>query len=322
MDELIQIYDRNILLLDNYIEKGIIPDPDLADVWVINHPDPSKVKAFLRKTIRSKDLRVYLKPIFLKKEFEKGYEYLHENLYIKELCDGYIANLQIFDKIQLIDRISHFVSKYANARNQSTLNQEDFILQVSFDYYYTRQKQIVPIRSHVSLSGYIHPRIEAHFLSIDDGDKYSRLLLREAYYENLLTRDYIDTLHLCHRCGGGFLNYREVCPKCKSHNLRVMPLIHHFRCAYIGPKDDFMYKDQMICPKCSSLLLNLGVDYDQPGFTFVCKEENCKHEFQHPPILASCVECNTDQSPDQLIVRKVYKYSFTEKGVQHFLLHN
>lgn len=319
MDEIVQMYDKKILLLDHSVEEGVIPDPDLADIWVINHSAPSKVKAFLRKTIRSKDLSVYLKPIFLQKEFEKGYEYVHENLYIEELCDGYIENLQILEKIQLVDRVSYFLLKYRTIREQRCLSEDESVLQACFDYYCTRQKQIVPVRSHASLSGYTHPRVEAHFLSIEDGDKYSRVLLRNAFYDNLLTREYLDTLHLCHHCGGGFLNYREICPKCKSHNLRVIPLIHHFRCAYIGPKSDFLYKDELICPKCSSRLYNLGVDYDHPGYAFICKEEHCGNQFQHPPILVSCVECNTDQSPDQLVVRKVYKYSFTEKGLQHFL---
>lgn len=319
MDEIVQIYDKKILLLEDSIENGVIPDPDLADIWVVNHSAPSKVKSFLRKTIRSKDLRIYLKPIFLQKKFEKGYEYIYENLYIEELCDGYIENLQILEKIQLIDRVSCFISRYAKIRDLNNLNEDDFVLQSCFDYYYTRQKQIAPIRTHNSLSGYAYPRLEGHFLSIEDSYKYSRVLLKNAFTENLLSRDYVDTKHLCHKCGGGFLNYREICPKCKSHNLQLIPLIHHFRCAYIGPKSDFLYKDQLICPKCSSLLLNLGVDYDNPGFTFICKNENCGNQFQHPPILVSCVECETDQSPDQLIVRKVYKYSFTEKGLQYFL---
>lgn len=319
MDEIVQIYDLKILLLNHSIEEGVIPDPDLADVWMVNHPEPSKVKSFLRKTIRSKYLKIYLKPIFLQKEFKKGYEYLHENLYIEELSDGYIENLQILEKIQLVDRVNTYISKYLSIRSQHKYGENEAILQACFDYYYTRRKQIVPIRSHTSVSGYSYPRLEAHFLTIEDAYKYSRVLLKNAFLDHLLDRHYVDTKHLCHRCGGGFLNYREICPKCKSHNLQMAPLIHHFRCAYIGPKSDFLYRDQLICPKCSSVLHNLGVDYDHPGFTFICKEENCGNQFQHPPILVSCVECNTDQSPDQLVVRKVYKYSFTEKGLQYFL---
>lgn len=71
MDEIVQIYDLKILLLNHSIEEGVIPDPDLADVWMVNHPEPSKVKSFLRKTIRSKYLKIYLKPIFYRKNSKK-----------------------------------------------------------------------------------------------------------------------------------------------------------------------------------------------------------------------------------------------------------
>lgn len=319
MDEIVQIYNCKVLLLNKAIEDEVIPNPEIADIWVVNHNITSKVKRFLRKVICSPDIRVYLKPIFLQREFEKEYEYVYENLYIEELSDGYIENLQILEKLQLVDRVNAFVTKYTDGRNRNNLSDIDTILQSIFDFYYTRKCPITPIRSHNTLSGYAYPRLEAHFTSIEDAYRYSRVLLQEAYLDNLLSREYVDTKHLCRKCGGGFLNYREICPKCKSHNLKVIPLIHHFRCAYIGPRSDFMYRDQMICPKCSSILHNLGVDYDSPGVTFVCKNEHCNNSFQHPPILVSCVDCNTDQYPDDLIVRKVYKYSFTEKGLQRFL---
>lgn len=319
MDKIVQIYDKRVLLLDNSIEEETLPDPDLSDVWVVNHHSPSKVKVFLKKIIRSENLKVYLKPVFLQREFKKGYEYFRENLYIEELCDGYIENMQMQEKVQLLDRVNYFVQKYAENRGHKQLSGDKAILQSSFDYYYTRQKSIIPLKSRNSLSGYTHPRIEAHFFSIENACKYSRVLLKGAFSENLLDREFIDTLHLCHHCGGGFLNYRQICPKCKSQNLKMIPLIHHFRCAYIGPKTGFLYKDQLICPKCSSLLLNPGVDYDSPGSTFICKNTSCNNQFQRPPILVSCVDCETNQSPHELVVRKVYKYSFTEKGLQHFL---
>ncbi|WP_025069663.1 hypothetical protein [Bacteroides propionicifaciens] len=163
MDKIVQIYDKRVLLLDNSIEEETLPDPDLSDVWVVNHHSPSKVKVFLKKIIRSENLKVYLKPVFLQREFKKGYEYFRENLYIEELCDGYIENMQMQEKVQLLDRVNYFVQKYAENRGHKQLSGDEAILQSSFDYYYTRQKSIIPLKSRNSLSGYTHPRIEAHF---------------------------------------------------------------------------------------------------------------------------------------------------------------
>lgn len=317
-DHLIEIHGKKVLLLHAAIEQESLPDPCLSDVWVVNHDNEALVKKFLKRVIRSKNLKVYLKPIFLQKEFEKYYYIKDYNL--KHLCDGYIKGLSIIDKLPSIVLIDTFVAKLGNQRNIKDFTKNNFLIQKTFDYYYTRKKTIKPVLNHLSLTGYSYPRIEAYFSNTRDAYVVSRLLLQEAYTGGWLNRKYIDTSHLCCKCSSGFLNYREICPKCGKHNLRATHVIHHFRCAYVGTEKDFNFKNKLVCPKCSSELRNIGVDYDRPGKIFTCRSEQCNHEFQDPPVGVNCINCNTEQSPTELLVRKIYEYNITGLGIEKGLL--
>lgn len=314
IDNIIEIHGKKVYLLDNIIKNEILPDPKVADIWVVNNKEELLVKKFLRNVIRSKDINIYLKPLFLQKEFKQFYSNKDNNL--KNLCDGYIKDLDFIEKIPFIDRTNIFIDKFRNARFYDHNNEEKFLYQRFFDYYYTRMKKIKPVINHKSLTGYSYPLIEAYFRNNRDAFVISRKLLNEAYSKKWITRKYIDTSHLCSKCSSGFLNYREICPKCGNHNLRARNIIHHFRCAYVGIETDFIYNNKLICPKCSSELKNLGVDYDKPGNLFICKNKKCNHEFQDAPIGVFCIDCKTEQEPHVLIVRKVYEYEVTNIGLE------
>ncbi|KAA5532072.1 TackOD1 domain-containing metal-binding protein [Paenimyroides baculatum] len=313
-DTVIEIHGKKVLLLEHAIEHDVLPDPCSTDIWVINHSDEWLVRRFLRRIVRSKNIKIYLKPVFLQKEFKKFYA--TKDNHLKYLSDGYIKGLDIIEKIPLIEQISFFVSKYADKRNYENFTENDFFIQKTFDYYYTRKKRITPVLKHKSLTGYSYPRIETYFYNNREAFINSRMLLQEAFTNNWLTRHYVDTSHLCHKCSSGFLNYREICPKCSHHNLKASNLIHHFRCAYVGVEKDFIFKDKMVCPKCSSELRNLGVDYDRPGKIFNCKNKKCQHEFQDAPVGVHCVDCETEQAPHELVVRKIYEYEITAQGMK------
>lgn len=318
IDTLIEVHRKRVLLLEHAIANGIIPDPSAADVWVVNHDNETLVKAFLRQIIGSNDIRVYLKPIFLQKKLKKFY--LNRDYHLKHLCDGYLKDLNIIDKLPVIEQLELYVKKYKDQRNSKNFETNNFLLLKTFDYYYTRKKRIRPVLNHMSLTGYSYPRIEAFFSNERDAFITSRLLLQEAYSNDWLSRKYEDTSHLCSKCTSGFLNYREICPKCGKHDLRASWIIHHFRCAHVGEENDYIFKDKLVCPKCSSTLKNLGVDYDRPGKVYICGSKKCQHEFQDPPVGVNCVDCETEQSPSKLIVQKIYRYKITKLGIEKGLL--
>ena len=99
-DSVIEIHGKKVLLLEHAVEHGVLPDPDASDIWIINHADGDLVRRFLRHIIRSKNVKIYLKPVFLQKEFKDLYSIKDKHL--KELCDGYVKGLDIIEKIALI----------------------------------------------------------------------------------------------------------------------------------------------------------------------------------------------------------------------------
>lgn len=317
MSEKILKLDNGItaLMLEEYIDNNEIPDAGSADIWIINNDKAWNVKKFLIRVIRHHDPKVFLKPIFLQKSFKKTYkEYKNYNL--KHLCDGYIDELDFKNKSVYIQFILNFIKKNHLKTN---IFQENDLLKKTLIYYYSRDKNIEFHESADSLSGYSYPRIEAHYDSIADAYEYTRLMLNSGYKNDLLSRHYVDTSHICKKCNSGFLNYREECPKCRGHNLQARVLIHHFRCAFVATENTFQHGDRLICPKCSTELKNIGVDYDRPGKIFYCKNHTCGNEFQKPLIGVHCINCKTEQTPSELKLEKIYNYELTHKAITEIL---
>ncbi|SEM33309.1 hypothetical protein SAMN05421856_102453 [Chryseobacterium taichungense] len=301
-------------LLEDCVDRNEIPDPTKASIWIINNDNAINVRKFLISVIRHPDPKVFLKPVFLQKSLKKHYkEYKSYNL--KHLCDGYIQDVNIQNKIPYIRFILNFIQKL----NGSLLLQDDELLKRTMLYYYSRNKNIEFYESAGSLNGYSYPRIEAYYDSSEDSYMYGRALLNGAYKNDYLRRNYVDTSHICKKCSSGFLNYREECPKCKQHNLQVRVLIHHFRCAYVATEQSFQQGDRLICPKCSMELKNLGVDYDKPGKVFYCLNDRCRNEFQKPLIGVHCINCKTEQMPYELKLEKIYNYELTQKAINEIL---
>ena len=44
---------------------------------------------------------------------------------------------------------------------------------------------------------------------------------------------------------------QSVCPACGAEGLKIVPVLHHMMCAYVGPQYDFTTSgDGYACPKC------------------------------------------------------------------------
>ncbi|WP_042722669.1 hypothetical protein [Flavobacterium sp. B17] len=299
-------------LLDDCIDKNEIPNAENADIWIINNEKAWEVRKFLISVIRHPDPKVFLKPVFLQKDLKRIYKEF-KNYNLKQLCDGYIQDLNIQNKIPYIQFILNFIKKL-----DASLHEED-LLKKTLLYYHSRNKDIEFYESADSLNGYSYPRVEAYYDGTTNAYVNGRALLHNAYKNDLLRRHYVDTSHICKKCHSGFLNYREECPKCKEHNLQVRVLIHHFRCAHVATEQSFQQGDRLICPKCSMELRNLGVDYDKPGKIFYCLNEKCKNEFQKPLIGVHCINCKTEQTPSELKLEKIYNYELTQKAINEIL---
>lgn len=314
--KIIEINGYKVLLLKENIEEGVLPPSEIADVWVINYTNRWAIRRFLRNVIRSEDPEIFLKPIFLQQELME-FDQADKSFYnLDELCDGYIKDLDLSTKIPLIEGVKNFIQSYDFTFTTPEMSKP---IQNLFCYYYTRRKEVVPIRSHKSLTGYSYLRLEAFFYDRTSAYKSVDELLYKTYQQGYLNREYINTSHLCGTCYSGFLNFREKCPKCDEHNLVVRNIIHHFRCAYVGVETDFINENQLICPKCLQELRNIGVDYDKPGKGYVCRNESCNNQFQKPLVKAQCINCGLEHEPSDLQIKKIYKYIFSEKVLHEII---
>lgn len=140
----------------------------------------------------------------------------------------------------------------------------------------------------------------------------------EADLKFLAERDYLDErffdrVSLCNSCGSHHLNIREVCPGCGSADLSSEPMLHHFRCGFIGPITDFQSgPEKRLCPKCNGSLRNLGTDYERIGNVFACG--SCGASCQDPPVAATCLSCGTTTPGDEMASTVVPAYRLTSLG--------
>ncbi len=130
----------------------------------------------------------------------------------------------------------------------------------------------------------------------------------------LLKTEFFDRYHICLRCESSRLNVREECPSCRSSHLRENQIIHHFRCAYQAPEDEFRSGHELVCPKCRQTLRHYGSDYDKPGHIFVCAE--CDHAGSEAAVGFVCFDCGTHTDGEAMPRRDVHSYQLTDAAIQ------
>jgi len=145
----------------------------------------------------------------------------------------------------------------------------------------------------------------------EDSDVELRYLSDRDYLE----ARYFDRVTICPQCFSHHLNIREICPTCKSSHHVEEPLIHHFRCGYVGRVTEFTPPEggpKRICPKCTTQLKFLGTDHDVIGKTFLCID--CGSSFQDPPASGVCLACNQETDAADLLGVEINGYSLTSLG--------
>ncbi len=138
---------------------------------------------------------------------------------------------------------------------------------------------------------------------------------RELAKQQILNSTVVDVAYLCPHCQGGHVQIRESCPKCSSVDLKTQDLVHHFRCAHVGPIDNFEREDgwqrHLQCPKCEKTLKHIGVDYDKPSEISEC--QGCQHIFQAPNMMARCCHCGENQNVEELMRYPIEAYQLLVK---------
>lgn len=143
----------------------------------------------------------------------------------------------------------------------------------------------------------------------------ANMVIREAEAlcgHGLLKREFFDRFHVCPSCESFRLHVREECGKCRSSNLKDEQYLHHFRCAFQGPEDDFRNGDSLICPKCRRELTHFGFDYDRPGTMVVCQD--CANAASDPAVGFVCIDCGGHVDSEATRTHDIYTYELTDQG--------
>jgi diguanylate cyclase (GGDEF)-like protein len=168
---------------------------------------------------------------------------------------------------------------------------------------------ISPIYDTESPFGYTYPAVGKY---ADIGPVKTVEILDDLASRAILSRHLHDKIHICPSCDKYNINFREVCPECGSPDIEVQEMIHHFACGHVGPVSQFQHGLRFICPKCRAELRHIGLDYEKPTETYLCRING--HIFSEPEVEAVCVACGAKESPKDLINRNIYTYELTGRA--------
>lgn len=177
-------------------------------------------------------------------------------------------------------------------------------------YLLTRRTSLHAVNSRQSTIGYCFPLIED--MSIEADPLHIIKHMQEYAAQDYFSTQPVDKINICYDCHGSYLNFSECCTKCNSLDLKSEQLVHHFRCAYVGPQSDFVKDEKLICPKCDHQLKHIGIDYDKPSEIHTCR--SCNHSSQETKMKAKCVDCSKENELDQLVTYEINNYKPTEKA--------
>lgn len=217
-----------------------------------------------------------------------------------------------FEEGRFNEAIGRYVRDVGRSHKSATF--VDRMIEKSLEYIYTRQvRDFKPLSFRNAKLGYIYPLLTANF-DFEREDQAIRIL-DIAVEEGFLTSEYYDSFYTCNHCSNSYLHFRESCPNCHSTNIESEDQIHHFSCAYMGPRSDFektQASRDMVCPKCDKTLTHIGVDYDKPSEIFECNQ--CNEMFQDPLVKAKCRSCNSDIKVENLVKKRLMSYQLTSLG--------
>ena len=222
--------------------------------------------------------------------------------------DGYInLNNNKNEFVQRIAAIKGRINKLQPPKNSKAIKEVEYKI---LAYLYTRNRLLTPVKSRVSLIGYIFPYASLFFKNEESLDLLNTL-------ESLANKGWTlsslhDYIHACKSCTSSYLNIKECCPKCNAIDIQSNDMVHHFVCAHVAPEKDFKTSDGLECPKCDKQLRHIGIDYDKPSNIYDCNQ--CNHEFQNSGMKATCIDCNTEHELDELLEKKITTCSITQKG--------
>lgn len=160
--------------------------------------------------------------------------------------------------------------------------------------------ELQPLCDRHSPQLYRYPMVEALAREGEDALGCLATLTRRRLLEPALL---IDRTRHCRSCASAHLHFLDVCPHCSSIHVGKSASLHCFSCGQVGPEADFHNDGSLVCPKCSTALRHIGVDYDRPLTQYACG--SCHHVFMETSVTARCLDCGATAEPSALDMREI-----------------
>lgn len=177
-------------------------------------------------------------------------------------------------------------------------------------YLYVRpESRIEPERAWSDPRGYRYRILEALADHVEDVAPWLRSLSARKL---LVPVALIDRLRHCPHCDFVHLNYVDVCPHDGALDITETTFLHCFTCGNVAPETAFVAGGRLQCPKCSTRLRQIGVDYDRALESYHCNVDGA--DFAEATVVAVCLNCERRSSPQELIARPVHAWVLSDNG--------
>ncbi|WEU40468.1 MAG: hypothetical protein OdinLCB4_000610 [Candidatus Odinarchaeum yellowstonii] len=132
-------------------------------------------------------------------------------------------------------------------------------------------------------------------------------LIDQLAESNILSASIYSKSIKCPRCRSNNVLTQYICPHCQSPDFDKGKIIEHLKCHYMDFELKFKKENELLCPRCNSVLKNLGVDYQKHGPWFKCS--SCGKFFDEPLATYSCGDCGSIFELQQAVFYSLYSYT-------------
>lgn len=176
-------------------------------------------------------------------------------------------------------------------------------------YLYLRPfAPLMPVRDASSPAVYRFPLVEA-LVPCEPAASLIARLVGDGWLQAV---SLLDRLRRCRFCASAHLNYVDVCPRCRSLDIKVVEFLHCFSCSHVAMAEAFADGASLSCPNCRERLHHIGVDYHRTLERMIC--EGCSESFEEALVTVRCLECGAGQSPESLPVHAICSYVLTAQA--------